>query len=99
MQELWSRAPQTIREISNILSPRNADSYYATVKKLLERLEAKGFVRRQPKGIAFEYEPTINRDEMVGQRLDEVSQTLCGGSVSPLLTPVSYTHLTLPTKA
>ncbi len=93
MQQLWRRAPQTIREISNELSPRNANSYYATVKKLLERLEAKGFVRRHPQGIAFEYEPTINRDEMVGQRLDEVSQTLCDGSVSPLLTQLSQHHL------
>ena len=50
LQVLWERGPQTIREVAAILDRRNQDAYYATVKKLLERLDAKGFVSREPAG-------------------------------------------------
>ena len=40
---------RTIREVAAILDRRNQDAYYATVKKLLERLDAQGFVSREPR--------------------------------------------------
>lgn len=89
LQVLWGRGGQTIREVAAILEPADQDVYYATVKKLLERLEAKGFVRRQPQGIAYLYEATVGRDELVGQRLRILSESLCEGSVTPLLTQLA----------
>ena len=89
LQVLWERGPQTIREVAAILDRRNQDAYYATVKKLLERLDAKGFVSREPRGIAYLYKPVVGRDELVGRRLREVSETLCDGSVTPLLTQLA----------
>lgn len=89
LQVLWGRGAQTIREVAAVLEPANQDVYYATVKKLLERLEAKGFVRRQPQGIAYLYEATVGRDELVGQRLRTLSESLCEGSVTPLLTQLA----------
>ena len=67
MQLLWKRGPQTIREVAAVLNPRNQDAYYATVKELLERLDAKVFVRREPRGIAYLYEAIVGRDELVGR--------------------------------
>lgn len=89
LQVLWNHGPQTIREVAAILDARNQDVYYATVKKLLERLEAKGFVRREPKGIAYLYAATVDRDELIGQRLRVLSDRLCDGSVTPLLTQLA----------
>ena len=89
LQVLWERGPQTIREVAAILDRRNQDAYYATVKKLLERLDAKGFVGREPRGIAYLYKPVVGRDELVGRRLREVSESLCDGSVTPLLTQLA----------
>ena len=44
IRTLWERGPATIRELTELLY---ADvSQYSTVKKLLERLEAKGCVIR-----------------------------------------------------
>lgn len=89
LQVLWNKGSQTIREVAATLDPPNQDVYYATVKKLLERLEAKGFVRRQPQGIAFLYEATVERNELIGQRLRALSDSLCDGSVTPLLTQLA----------
>lgn len=89
LQVLWNHGAQTIREVAAILDPPHQDVYYATVKKLLERLDAKGFVRREPQGLAYLYHATVNRDELVGQRLRVLSDSLCEGSVTPLLTQLA----------
>jgi predicted transcriptional regulator len=89
LQVLWSAGPRTIRELAAALNPSNQDAYYASVKKLLERLEAKGFVRREPRGIAYVYEATVDRDQLVGQRLRTIADSLCDGSVTPLLTQLA----------
>jgi len=89
LQVLWQKSPQTIRDVTQALEPARADAYYSTVKKLLERLEAKGYVRREPQGIAYIYEPTVDRDELVGRRLQDVAESLCDGSVTPLLTQLA----------
>lgn len=89
LQALWRGEGMTIRQVAALLAPENVDGYYATVKKLLERLEAKGFVRRTPQGIAFLYEATVARDELVGQRLKSLAESLCEGSVTPLLTQLA----------
>ncbi|QDT28421.1 Penicillinase repressor [Gimesia panareensis] len=89
LQVLWQEGPATIRTITEILEPERTDSYYSTVKKLLERLETKGFVNREPAGIAFIYQASIERDELVGRRLQEVAETLCEGSLTPLLTQLA----------
>ncbi|MBN69610.1 MAG: transcriptional regulator [Gimesia sp.] len=89
LQVLWQQGPATIRAITEQLEPERVDAYYSTVKKLLERLETKGFVKREPAGIAFVYEACIARDELVGRRLQEVAETLCEGSLTPLLTQLA----------
>lgn len=89
LQALWRRGKSTIRDVAALLDPANQDAYYATVKKLLERLESKGFVRREPQGIAYLYEATVGRDELVGQRLRTLAESLCEGSVTPLLTQLA----------
>ena len=100
LQVLWNQGPRTIREVAAVLDPRNQDAYYATIKKLLERLEIKGFVSRQPRGIAYVYEAVLGRDELVGRRLREVSDSLCDGSVTPLLTQLArHEHLSCKQQA
>jgi BlaI family transcriptional regulator, penicillinase repressor len=61
-------------------------SVYATVQKLLDRLESKGFVVRDRAGQVHVFRPAVARDELIGRRLRAVADSLCGGSLSPLLT-------------
>ncbi len=86
LQTLWDRQPATIRELTGVLYPGGGPSSYATVQKLLDRLEAKGFVVRQRRGAAHSFEAAIGRDELIGRKLEDVADKLCGGSLTPLLT-------------
>ena len=46
LQVLWDEGRRTIRELTDTLYPSGTGVHYATVQKLLERLEAKKFVKR-----------------------------------------------------
>jgi predicted transcriptional regulator len=83
---LWEQGPATIRRLTEALYPKGTEAHYATVQKLLERLEAKECVRRDRSSWAHSFRATIDRDELIGRRLRAVAEKLCGGSLTPLLT-------------
>ena len=86
LQALWDGGPATIRQLTDVLYPRGSDSSYATVQKLLDRLEAKGCVSRDRSSWAHVFRATMDRDELIGRRLQAVAEKLCGGSLTPLMT-------------
>jgi predicted transcriptional regulator len=86
LQQLWEQGPATIRQLTDALYPDGTGVHYATVQKLLERLEAKGCVKRDRSSWAHVFHATINRDEFIARRLEAVAERLCGGSMTPLLT-------------
>jgi predicted transcriptional regulator len=86
LQVLWDEAPATIRRIAEVLYPEGRTAQYATVQKLLERLEAKGCVERNRSQPVHVFRAKIDRDELVARRLEAVADKLCGGSWTPLLT-------------
>jgi predicted transcriptional regulator len=83
---LWDHGPQTVRQLTDVLYPRGGPSEYATVHKLLERLEAKGFVARARSGGVFHFRAAVARDEVIGQQLEALVDKMCGGSLQTLLT-------------
>jgi predicted transcriptional regulator len=85
LEVLWSRPWATVREITAEVYEDQSFSKYQSVQKLLERLEKKGFVKRDRSATAHTFEPTVERDEIIGHRLEQVAETLCGGSLTPLL--------------
>ncbi len=86
LQTLWDRGPATIRQLADALYPEGTEAHYATVQKLLERLEAKNCVRRDRSSWAHVFHAILCRDDFIGQRLQAVAEKLCGGSLTPLLT-------------
>lgn len=86
LEALWEDAPQTIRTLVERLYPGGGTAQYATVQKLLERLEAKGHVRRLRSSVPHRFKPKTQRESLIGHRLREVADSLCGGSMAPLLT-------------
>ena len=86
LQALWDSGPATIRQLVERVYKQTGTSVYATVQKLLDRLEAKGFVNRDRSGPVHVFRAAIDRDELIGRRLRAVADSLCGGSLSPLLT-------------
>ena len=86
LHELWNAGPATIRQLTETLYPDGSTAHYATVQKLLERLEAKQCVRRDDRSRVHTFAAAIDRDELIGRRLRDMAEKLCGGSLTPLLT-------------
>ena len=86
LEVLWEQGPATIRQITDALYPGGTVSHYATVQKLLERLEAKSCVARDRSGWAHLFRAAIGRDDLILSRLQATADKLCGGSLAPLLT-------------
>ncbi len=86
LQVLWERGPSTIRQITEVLYPEGRTAQYATVQKLLERLETKHCVARDRSGTVHAFTARIGLDALIAQRLRSMADQLCGGSLAPLLT-------------
>ena len=86
LHALWDRGPQTVRQLTDLLYPEGTGSQYATVQKLLDRLEAKGCVGRAREVWPHVFRATVAREELIGRRLQATADKLCDGSLAPLLT-------------
>jgi BlaI family transcriptional regulator, penicillinase repressor len=86
LQLLWDQGPATIRQLTDALYPPGTEAQYATVQKLLERLEGKGHVDRNRTSHAHRFTALTDRDTLVGRRLRAMAEQLTGGLMAPLLT-------------
>jgi predicted transcriptional regulator len=86
LQVLWQHGPLPIRRIAERLYGDTKASQYATVQKLLERLESKECVERDRVTNVHVFTAKIQRDDLVGRRLQAMAEDLCEGSITPLLT-------------
>src|SRR5512139_4269942 len=86
LRALWDNGPATIRALADRLYPGGGTSEYATVQKLLERLEDKGHVAHRTEGRSNVFSARVKREELVARRLRETAEKLCDGSLTPLLT-------------
>ena len=92
LEMLWDEGSATIRRLTDVVYPGGSPSDYATVKKLLSRLEAKGYVQRDQRAMAHVFKASCSRDELIGQRLQALANNLCEGSRTPLLTHLLRTE-------
>jgi BlaI family transcriptional regulator, penicillinase repressor len=85
MRHLWEHGTQTRRQLTDALYPDGGPAHYTTVQKLLERLEAKGYVRSPRSGSVRSFAAAVGRESLIRRRLRDVADKLCDGAVSPLL--------------
>ena len=86
LQLLWDKGSESVRGLTGVLYPKGGPSEYATVHKLLERLESKGYVLRDRDGGVYVFRAAVDRDAVIGQQLETLVEKMCGGSLQPLLT-------------
>ncbi len=86
LQALWDHGPSTIRRLTERVYAGGGASRYATVQKLLERLEEEGCVARDRSAMTHVFAAAIGRDAFLGGQLRAVVERLGGGSLAPLLT-------------
>ena len=85
LERLWDAGRVSIRQLADAIYPGGGPAQYATIQKQLERLEAKGFVKRDRSLFVHVFTPAVDRDELIGRRLRAVADKLCGGSLVPIL--------------
>ena len=86
---LWDEGATTIRQLTDTLYSERTAGQYATIQKLLERLEGKGFVRRSRSSRAHLFRATIGREELIGWGLQELADGLSGGSMLSLFSELA----------
>jgi predicted transcriptional regulator len=85
LELLWANGPATIRQLADELYSGGGATQYATVQKLLERLQAKECVSRDRSGGVQQFSASIEREDLIDRRLQTLAEQLCGGSLAPLL--------------
>jgi BlaI family transcriptional regulator, penicillinase repressor len=85
MQVLWQEGRATRRQIADALYPDGDAAHYATVQKLMERLEDKRYVKHSRQRGVVVFTPLVSREELVNRRLRDVAEKLCGGALTPLV--------------
>jgi BlaI family transcriptional regulator, penicillinase repressor len=60
MEALWERSPATVRDVMDRVSKRTGWAY-TTVKTILERLAAKGAIRRRRRDRTGWFEPLVTQ--------------------------------------
>jgi predicted transcriptional regulator len=93
---LWERGASAVRALADVLYPGGGPSEYATVHRLLERLEAKGYVRRERAGGVYVFRASRDRDAVLGEQLEALVDRMCGGSLQPLLSNLVRTKRLTP---
>ncbi|MCC6697511.1 MAG: BlaI/MecI/CopY family transcriptional regulator [Candidatus Hydrogenedentes bacterium] len=85
LRTLWRRREGVVREIAEDLEKSGVKWAYTTVQTLLNRLEVKGYVKRDTSGTAHTYRPAMSREKLVARRLHDLADQLCEGASTPLV--------------
>lgn len=86
LNELWQRASASVPELTEALYGNTAPALLATVRKLLDRMEAKGVVSRDRSRWPHHYTAAVKREDLAGNRLQAAADELFEGELAPLLT-------------
>ena len=86
MELLWQQDRLTAREIREQLYPDATRAQHGTVQRLLQRLEDKGFVKRDRTPPVQRFCAHIRRSAYASDQLESLASRLTGGSLAPLIT-------------
>jgi predicted transcriptional regulator len=80
MDLVWARGEASVREIHEAI-PEGSRPAYTTVQTMLNRLEAKGAVRKSRKiGNAYLFVPVVTRDSAYRRLINELIDVVGGGA-------------------
>ena len=82
MTAIWDRGPSTAEAIGAALRRPLKN---ATVRTLLRRMEAKGYLRHRVDGRTFVYEGRVGAGQAASGAVRRIIDRFCGGSASRLL--------------
>lgn len=86
LQALWERGEGTVGDVHRALQAMGRNVAYTTVQTMLNRLEAKGHVRRDRDGRAHLYRAVTNEPAAAGVALRRLLERFFGGDPATLAT-------------
>lgn len=95
MQVVWSRKQATADDVRQALQG-SRDLKDSTVRTLLRRLEAKGYVDHEVDGRTYIYRPRVEAQNIATQQVRGIIDRFCRGSVENLLVGLVDDNLITP---
>jgi predicted transcriptional regulator len=86
MQALWERGEGTVSDVHQALVAMGRNVAYTTVQTMLNRLEAKGLLRRDRRGRAHLYRPVMKEPAAATVAVRRVIDRFFGGDPAQLAT-------------
>lgn len=86
MNLLWQTERLTARQIREELYPDATKAQHGTVQRLLQRLEDKGYVKRDRSLSVHLFSAAVSRRAYAGGQLELLASKLTSGSFAPLIT-------------
>jgi BlaI family transcriptional regulator, penicillinase repressor len=92
LEFLWSEGPATAEEVREALRPRHPlkDS---SVRTLLRRLEARGYVSHRLQGKTFAYRAPVPPRSIAARAVKQIIERFCSGSVEQFLVGMVDEHV------
>ncbi|MCI5108118.1 MAG: BlaI/MecI/CopY family transcriptional regulator [Pseudomonadales bacterium] len=84
MELIWDAGEASVQEITEKLNEQRPVARN-TVRTLMERMEAKGWLAHRSEGRSFIYSATVPREESLGQRVKDMVEKACGGNPEKLM--------------
>lgn len=84
LRVLWERGPSTVREVHDVLS-LHKEAGYTTTLKLMQIMQAKGFVNRTEEGKSHVYTALFSQAHAQRDLLDKLVDSVFGGSSAGLV--------------
>src|SRR5260370_28586889 len=83
LQALGSQGTATIRQLTEAIYPDGGPAYYATVQKLLERLEGKNCIRRERTAGAHVFSAVPAPGDLILRPFPSITEKRSSGSPRP----------------
>src|ERR1051325_5951263 len=84
MKVVWAKKDATVREVYETLRERRRIAY-TTVMTMMNILETKGYLAKEPHGRAFRYRPTQPERRVLSAMVREFVDRFFAGASRPLL--------------
>jgi len=85
LKALWRAGPQPASEVRTRLNADGRKWAYTTTKTILDRLEEKGYVRRERASMPHVYVPIVSAEAVAREQLGKVRREIFGGAGLPMM--------------
>ena len=92
LKVLWEHGRCTVRQVLACLHEMGRGVKYTTVLTFLTRLEQKGYVTSDKRGMAYVYRATLSRERVTRSRLKTLVQQLYDGAAAPMVLQLMRTQ-------